>query len=149
MLGKDCAVNPTTRYPGYFEYHRNGRVDIRAPRCGIDCTSCEQNELKSFNHSDSVSVSLGVTCETLESSPKLPEDGLRDFRNSTISVRKIKSEYAMKLERKEKENKFTEHPRDDGFGRPEMRHRLILRFRTKRGRERYRKMVASKLSGNS
>jgi hypothetical protein len=92
---------------------------------------------------------LGATCETVESSPKLPEDGLRDFRNSTISVRKIKSEYAMKLERKEKENKFTELPRDDGLARPVMRRRLVLRFRTKRGRERYCKMIASKLSGNS
>ena len=149
MSAKKCAVNPTAWHPGYFEYHQKGRIDVRAPRCGPNCTTCGQNELNPFKRSDSVSLLLTPACETVESYPNPPEDGLRDFRTSTISARKTKSEYAMKLERKEKEKKFTEHPRDDGFAGPAMRRRLRLCFKTKRGKERYRKMVASKLSGDS
>jgi hypothetical protein len=87
---------------------------------------------------------LGAASETIMAYLKpLPEDGLRDFRTSTTSIRKRKSEYAIQLEKKEKEKKFNEHPRDDGFARPAMRRRLRLCFRTKRGRERYGKLIAS------
>jgi len=92
---------------------------------------------------------LDSTYEAVESYPNTPEDGLRDFRTSMTSVRKTKSEYAMKLERKEKENKFTENPRDDGLVGPAMRRRLILRFRTKRGRAKYWKVIATKALGDS
>ena len=153
MPAKNCAIKPNACYAGYFEYHHSGRIDIRAPRCGLHCTSCEQNKLNSFNCSDSVySVLLGSTLETVMADLKpqpTPEEGLRDFRISATSVRKRKSEYAMELERKEKETKFNEHPRDDGFARPAMRRILKLCFRTKRGREKYRRIIASKFPEDS
>lgn len=153
MPVKTCAFKPNARYPVYFDYHQSGRIDIRVPRCGLGCISCEQNESNSFNCSDSVSsVLLSATAETVKAylnTLPLPEDGLRDFRASTTSIRKRKSEYAMELERKEKERKYNEHPRVDWLARPAMRRRLRLCFRTKKGRERYGKVIANKFPGDS
>jgi len=146
MPAKKCAIKSDSRYPCYIEYHPNGRIDICPPECGPACASREWHDFLLFTRPNSLSsASFGATCETVKRylDPwSLPEDGLIDFRVSTTSVRKRKSEYAMELERKEKESKFTEYPRDDGHAQPAMRRRLRLRFCTKRGRERYGKVIA-------
>jgi len=157
MASKRCPLNPTRSRSRYFSYQANGRITAFAPQCSALCANCRQFE-KQWGRRNS---SSGDDSENGLSAEKSVLDGLKHFDWSTTSARKVKSNYAnMYIVACSRWNRFEQSvpisrtagvrtkrqplsvplPAESRRG-VARRRRLLLKFGSVRGRNRYAQLV--------
>jgi len=168
MASKRCPLNPTRSHSSYFAYQANGRITAFAPQCSALCTKCEEFEKRWHRRKSS----SGKDSEIRLSAEKSALQGLKHFDLSTTSARKVKSNYAnMDVVACSRWKSFEQSVptsrrasvrtkryllpiplQAESCGGVARRRRLLLKFSSVRGRNRYAQLMdqieSSRKKGN-